>query len=318
MPMEPEIVDMFGVFASRLLTSYLSYRVSHVDEFRWARIFRRDPELKGTLSVDQLLPKLTNTIGPESKAPTVRATGVFSPAVLMHEGWWNKSDHKISKPAANGNLQSWLTTGFEEWGPSWDLRRASDDYILGQIGSRDESNSLLVAIVGDCEKQIGPWIRDYFKNRFVSSFSIKGLLCHRDQLEHHQSDLAHAAERWGAAFNHCLVLDNPDEHSIQPNGESQPEYYSGYLWQCWCPTLSLNEGDPKQAKPEDCYFVWEHTDYTKPDAIDYNLDSLQHKVEFITKKYGDMVLLQNSGPLLPGTPLLSPDDFHRTGYGLPR
>ena len=35
---------------------------------------------------------------------------------------------------------------------------------------------------------------------------------------------------------------------------------------------------------DEVYFVWEHTNFARSDAVDYNLDSLRHKTEFLNER----------------------------------
>jgi hypothetical protein len=137
------------------------------------------------------------------------------------------------------------------------------------------------------------------------SVEVTGLLCHRSHLSKHNPALALVAERWHRDFNYCLLLDS-ENHRITPVLEV-PDFYSAYLWKCLWPKDKVS----KDTLPtlNDCYLIWEHTDLTKPGAIEYNLDSLEHKQEFLTKRYGTMELLQKSGPLVQGEPSLRSTAF---------
>jgi hypothetical protein len=76
--------------------------------------------------------------------------------------------------------------------------------------------------------------------------------------------------------------------------------YSGYIWQCW----TLKDKLQKDSNPslKDAYFLWEHTDFTKRDAVDYNLESLERKAEYLEKRTGPLVMLQKSCSVVPGQP----------------
>jgi hypothetical protein len=89
---------------------------------------------------------------------------------------------------------------------------------------------------------------------------------------------------------------------------SPTELYTGYLWKCVAPkdwilsssTICLNQ----------VFFIWEHTDFTKDDALKYNLESLQHKEFQIRNQFGALELLQKSCSFIDGTPIWSDQGFH--------
>jgi hypothetical protein len=235
-------------------------------------------------------------------------SGMFSTAVLLNSGWWERA-RPGAKPVGRNEVQRWTYAGFEEWGPSWDFTSMTDndEFFLGQLGEGDEANSVLVAAVGARARRIRAGIVDEVQHGGTGAIAVDvtGLLCHRSHLTARNPELSGLASRWHADFNYCLLLDS-DHHRITPVREV-PDFYSAYLWQCWCATDQLPAG--RLPTLNDCYMVWEHTDLTKPDAIKYNLDSLAHKYEYLRREYGNLVLLQKSGPLVPGTPRLPSDDF---------
>jgi len=72
------------------------------------------------------------------------------------------------------------------------------------------------------------------------------------------------------------------------------------LWQCWGPKEWFV--GMKTPRLNEVYFLWEHTDLTKPEALEYNLDSLNHKAEYLLKRNPDLILLQKSSSVVPGKP----------------
>jgi len=59
------------------------------------------------------------------------------------------------------------------------------------------------------------------------------------------------------------------------------------------------------------FFIWEHTDFSKPDAVAYNTDSLEKKAAYFKERYGELVLLQKSSDLVPGEePLFCTSEFY--------
>lgn len=247
------------------------------------------------------------------KAPVfVRVTGIFSPAVLLSKGWWERT-RPGATPVGRNDVQRWTYAGFEEWGPSWDFNSDSDEqneqYFLGQLGEGDEADSVLVVAVGKRARSIRSGIAPLIKERKVGALAVEitGLLCHRSHLRKRNPELGAIADRWPPDFNYCLLLD-ADSHRINPVYEV-PDFYSAYLWKClWAKEKARDKELPAL---NDCYLIWEHTDLTKPGAIAYGLDGLEHKEEFLRREYGNMELLQKSGPLVPGSPGLAVGSFQR-------
>jgi len=259
------------------------------------------------VTVDSLRQSLLKERKVPRRPQLLKVSGMFATAVLLNSGWWERSGPG-GKPVGRNDIQKWTYAGFEEWGPSWDFTSAgSDDFFLGQLGEGDEANSILVAAVGARARRIKPGIVDAVRHGGAGAIAVDvtGLLCHRSHLAARNPELSGLASRWHADFNYCLLLDS-DHHRITPVHET-PDFYSAYLWQCWCATDQVPAGQVPTLN--DCYLVWEHTDLTKPDAIKYNLDSLAHKYEYLRREYGNLVLLQKSGPLVPGTPRLPSKDF---------
>jgi hypothetical protein len=164
-------------------------------------------------------------------------------------------------------------------------------------------------VVGRRAREIRRGMLDLMDRRQVAALSVRvtGLLCHRSHLQKRNPQLAAIAQRWPYDFNYCLLLDD-DQHHIAEVAEV-PDFYSAYLWKC----LWAKDGVPDGTLPKlnDCYLIWEHTDLTKRDAIRYNLDSLQHKEQFLRTEFGAMELLQKSGPLIPEQPSLTAGSFQR-------
>ena len=306
-----KVAEMLGEEIEDPLTLLL-HKSLHVVDFVNGQVTPPRKERFVDVTVDQLRRQL----GPGNRVPRqpqpLKVTGVLSTAVLLNAGWWERVKPG-STPVGRNDIQRWAYTGFEEWGPSWDFtsegRFDNDAFFLGQLGKGDEANSLLVVAVGERGRNIRNGIVPEFEKRGVGAISVEvtGLLCHRSHLRERNPELASIAGRWQGEFNYCLLLTE-DHHRVTPVYEV-PDYYSAYLWQCFYPKESVGpDGVPKL---NDCYIVWEHTDLTKPGAIAYNLDGLRHKAEYISREFGEMALLQKSGPLVPGAPQLSSVEFQR-------
>ena len=109
------------------------------------------------------------------------------------------------------------------------------------------------------------------------------------------------ARVFGGLLNYCLWLDEDNKrHRIEPL-DCDPELYSGYLWKCVGPRSLLVNGAPRV---NGVYFVWEHANLADADATAYALELLEHKVEYIRRRYAgdELVLVQKSTALVPGVP----------------
>jgi len=264
-----------------------------------------------TITVDNIetFRKKLCRVKPYEKPQRITAEGTFFRSVLISSGGWER-DHEASLPdfKLKTGLQTWLYRGFEEWAPSWDFNPAENDpmpYFLGQIGTRDEANSLPVIIPGEKGKRV----REEMGTDVVLQSTLTGLLYHRSNLPAH---LSTKLSRYGKAFDYCILLDEEDkEHRISNALGETKRQYSGYLWQCWGPDPKQWLSEMKTPRLDEVYFLWEHTDLTKPDALEYNLDSLYHKAEYLLKKNPGLVLLQKSSSVVEGKPECPSELFYR-------
>jgi hypothetical protein len=299
--LKAEIVDPLTLLLQKVL---------HVSDFVGDSLGDRAGKVPGDveMSVRRLRTDLGKAKVGRSPVP-MRVTGIFSTAVLLSYGWWERTGPGV-RPVGRNDIQRWTYAGFEEWAPSWDFtsegRHGNESFFLGQLGHGDEANSILVVAVGERARAIRTGIVGLMREREIAALAVEitGLLCHRSHLRKRNPELASIAQRWHRDFNYCLLLDT-DHHRITPVHEV-PDFYSAYLWKClW----AKDNAPPGLPRLNDCYLIWEHTDLTKPGAIRYNLDSLQHKEEFLVREYGSMELLQKSGPLIDEKPSLPSDAF---------
>ena len=209
-------------------------------------------------------------------------------------------------PKWHDDIQKWLFSGFDLWGPSWDFTWDSEHnkhnpYVIAQLGYGDEADSIPVLIPQDNVSKLV----DFFQENWGGGeVEVTALLGHRSQfVKAHQE-----VEFVGGLLDYCLWIDHENkQHGISAL-DYQTEVYSGYLWKCVTPkawydpnkTLSLNQ----------VYFIWEHTNFRDQEAIKYNLDSLYHKEEYISKLNGEILLLQKSSQLVPGEPIWNTSDFY--------
>jgi hypothetical protein len=249
--------------------------------------------------------------------------GMFFPAVLLCSGWWERRYGRTLADTTRwtDNLQHWLFSGFERWGPSLDVNPAGEQrnhYLLGQIGRGDEADSLLIIIAAAKAQTVQERLM-----RSVQAFRIRatGLLCHRNHIP--DAAVRRHVAAWGASFDYCLLVSAENkEHSIHPLPDAL-EMYSGYLWQCWLPReharYANSESNTFLLPPRltDVYFTWEHTDLSNESALSYNIDSLQHKVEFLRRRFKDLILVQKSSDLLLGDQALTKEDFYQLFMRVP-
>ncbi|MCX4098204.1 hypothetical protein [Nocardia sp. alder85J] len=291
----------------------LLQKVLHITEFVGDSLLDPGGSAKAgdQISVRRLRQRLATAKAPRKPLP-LRVSGVFCTGVLLSYGWWERTGPGAN-PVGRNDIQRWTYAGFEEWAPSWDftseVESGDESFFLGQLGHGDEANSMLVVVVGRRAREIRRGLVPSMQHRKVAAVSVEvtGLLCHRSHLRKRNPALAPIADRWPYDFNYCLLLDS-DHHRITEVNEV-PDFYSAYLWKCLWATDGVADGTLPRL--DDCYLIWEHTDLTKPDAIRYNLDSLQHKEQFLRKEYGALELLQKSSPLIPETPSLSAGSFQR-------
>jgi hypothetical protein len=212
------------------------------------------------------------------------------------------------------DVQSWLYSGFHLWAPSWDVNRwdggSSDPYLFGQIGRLDEADSLPV-IVADPDKArvCREILTSISKSRgcLIAEATVRGRLHSVHELERYKGDkqLKHFIKKLvgqGAIRDNCLVIDKDISDRSDLNDridlheKSINEPYSGYIWKCVCPSESKD--DPEALLSS--YFVWEHTNLASKDAINYNLDAINHKISYIASQHRqskkDFALLQEMMP----------------------
>lgn len=305
--LKAEIIDPLTLLVQKVL-----HVTEFVDEPFRDRNGRSNRTRANTeVSIRRLHERLKTMRVPRQPLP-IRVTGTFSTAVLLSKGWWERTGPGAN-PVGRNDIQRWTYAGFEEWAPSWDftsdVEHGDESFFLGQIGHGDEADSMLVVVVGERARAIRPRIVETMHDRAIGALSVEitGLLCHRNNLAQRNPQLAVFAKRLPKGFNYCLLLD--DDHHHITRVDEVPDFYSAYLWKClWAKDKASTTTFPKI---NDCYIIWEHTDLTKPGAIQYNLDSLQHKEDFLRKKYGAMELLQKSGPLITEAPSLRAGSFQR-------
>lgn len=248
----------------------------------------------------------------------VSVKGLLYPCALLVSGWWESRMQKSEGTQWRNGIQEWLFSGFHSWGPSWDFawdfehpeNEGNKPSFVAQLGDGDEANSIPVIIPADKAEKLS----EKFQERGheikigVSGViaTVNGVLCHRSHCPE--------AERLGLVggiLDFCIWLKpGEDKHKICPD-RNKPDIYSGYLWKCLAPSEWVKEGNALELNQ--VYFVWEHTNFANETSVKYNLDSLDHKERYIRTMHdnSELVLLQKSSILVPGTPKWSKQEFYQ-------
>lgn len=294
---------------------YLGGRLEHLKKFLVEVPFTENvsPESVGT--VKELRERLKEGVGLE-KPVLIKVRGTLFPAALLTEGWWERKQHETGSLAIEWNnpLQRWLFKGFDLWAPSWDIcwgavdtKQPAKRYYIAQLTEGDEADSLPVIIGTEKAKRLGDEFRDGWGG---FEAVVVGLLGHRYQFE---KRLPKNVKRTPTDY-YISVEDDKRRHSIN-RLPAATDLYSGYLWKLLAPAewmrgeemLGLNQ----------VYFVWEHTNFAAKQAVEYNLDGLEHKVGLVAKRHpgSKLVLLQKSHDIVPGKPEWSVEKFYNFYLG---
>ncbi len=240
--------------------------------------------------------------------------GYFFKATLLTQGFYRRSLHSLPVQSTNNGIQNWLFNGFDHWGPSWDISidpkdqnsmkgEPVADYVLGQIGSEDELESLPILIH---RTKMEPIHNHYASSKYEGTHALhvnikKGYVIHKDHLANLIGDLQvqpyiERLLKWGKSFDYLIVVDKaPISHKIEPienDGTQMPPLYSAYLWQCLRPKNILFP-DPSQV-----YYIWQHADLTRRDAYEFKLEILHKERKSLEGRFGPMRLIQQSSPFV--------------------
>jgi len=270
------------------------------------RPFTRRPDepwdltIRGTEHISDLRLKLLNS--PHLDRPAlITVRGTLFPCALLSSGWWErhgKAQHV--RPKWRDDLQEWLFNGFDLWAPSWDFTwvqshtgDAGRPFCIAQLGGGDEADSIPVVIPREKAWKLQEHLQ---KGWGGVEANVTGLLGHRGQF---RAD-CHELELFGGLLDFCLWLNEDDARHRISMLRDETDLYSGYLWRCLAPTEWLKSS--RHLDLNQVYFVWEHTNFARAEAVAYNLESLEHKERYLRERRGDLVLVQKSSPLVPGEP----------------
>jgi hypothetical protein len=378
--MEQVMEDMIaaGAVASAHLYPYLAptvaaamagtLNIALVGE-AYYKISKAKKESGGRLTARKLKEIIVSLRRPPQRAIEVTVSGTFFEGSLISLGWWesrwkplqstkNKKEDEGKKIKwRDPELQQWWYEGFSEWAPSWDVNRlprrkkgaakgqplersAPESCLFGQIGTKDEADSISVIIQGS--EKVDTFLAEV-DDRLVVPVVIKGMLCHEKFLKNHLSDDS-ARGKYESVYEsellpgnnrgrdqdkyHILVCpDREHDHSIHVNNRISVDHYSGYAWNVWAPEEWLKAVEkPAQLSFGSAYFTWQHTNFASSIVTREELASLKARKDELSRrlkdKYqlsGSLVSLAAVTPYdrLPGAegsepdPILSREDFLR-------
>ncbi len=271
-----------------------------------------DTQTIGVETIENVRAKLLRGVTLEHPVQ-ITVKGALFPCALLTSGWWDRGFNMgVKKVQWRNKVQEWLFHGFDLWGPSWDFTWDIDNWeesrtrncFIAQLGDGDEANSLSVLIPNSKAQRLRESLQQWGG---IVEAEITCLLGHRKHFkEHFDSNLM---ELFGGLLDYCLWINEEDKaHKIKVKKRQLTDVYSGYLWKCLAAKQRLINDRPKL---EDVYFVWEHTNLSSPDAVAYGLEALEQKEAYIKRKFeDDLVLVQKSSSLVPGTPLWKPQDVY--------
>jgi hypothetical protein len=302
------------------LASFVAGTVAPVRGYAGQTPRSLDRQSSAPIPISDLRRKIARHGGP-SRSIELTVEGSFFRAVLLCSGWWERTTKARLTDSIQwrDGVQHWLFSGFEQWGPSWDLNPGGGqqrDYLFGQIGDGDEADSMPVVVEG---AKLGTLTEAVAAaNACAVPVRMRGFVLRRQDLP--DAALQQASQQWGANFDYCLMVSgNEPGHFVEPassNGDAA--MYSGYLWQCWLPTTLARwkpevPGEPPALEAphlNEVFFIWEHTNFANVAAINYNLDSVRQKTAYIERREGGLILVQKSSELIEGEQALSREDFY--------
>lgn len=235
----------------------------------------------------------------------VKVRGTLFPCGLLSAGWWQRVTHgSLPKLDWRSPIQRWHFVGFNEWAPSWDFSWYLDDWdqsqhrqhFLAQFGDGDEGDSLPIYM----GQRDAITVHENLQDWGGMTAEVTGLLGHRTHFPKFGPDYIQDVGGW---MNYCLWLDpNKSGGSIEP-AVGSPDIYSGYLWKCITPTGWFNKG---KVGLDDVFFIWVHTDFSKPSAVAFSKDLLSSQEKLMHRHIENTLgeksftLLAKSSSILDG------------------
>ena len=110
---------------------------------------------------------------------------------------------------------------------------------------------------------------------------------------------------------YILVVDRDqdDQHEIVATRLEKQPMYSGYIWKCLADArvlcerhnlASIDDWTPSKYPPrvDDLYFIWEHTNFTCPEAIGFSAQCLDFKESLVRDRYESLKQIWKSSRFL--------------------
>jgi hypothetical protein len=283
-----------------------------------------DRSIGGVEFVESLRTKLIEDRVKLENPREIKVYGTLFPCALLSSGWWERrADKKVKRLNWQNGTQEWLFHGFDLWGPSWDFTwnienengGAERPYFIAQLGDGDEANSIPVLLPAPKAIRLHELFRERTRDgRRSFQVEVTCVLGHRRHFAKYVDK--HALELFGGLLDYCLWVDADNKnHGVEPK-DDLTDIYSGYLWKCLAPKDKLAKGTFTLT---DVYFVWDHANLMNDSAVAYSVDALQAKENFIRKLLGnqELVLIQKSSDLVPGTPALTSESIYDILLGKP-
>lgn len=290
---------------------YLGGRLEHLKDFLVDSPFGERGSAESVKTIKDLRERLKDGDSKLEKPVLIKVRGTLFPAALLTEGWWERKQQGPGSLAIEWKnpLQRWLFKGFDLWAPSWDIcwgamdaKQPEKRYYIAQLTEGDEADSLPVIIGTEKARRLADEFRDSWGGFEVE---IVGMLGHRWQFDR---KLPKNVKRQPTDY-YIAVEDDKRRHTIS-RLPTVTDLYSGYLWKLLAPEDWM-KGDEMLALNQ-VYFVWEHTNFVAREAVQYNLDGLEHKENLIAKQHpgGKLILLQKSHAIVPGEPKWTVQKFY--------
>ena len=316
---DDELRDQLAVLLDKVSSGaegYLGGRLEHLKDFLAdsTDLVSTRNELVGTIR--QLRAALKEGKKGLEKPLLIKVRGTLFPAALLTEGWWERKQERKNAPKIEWKnpLQEWLFRGFDLWAPLWDIcwgatdpKDPSRSYHIAQLTEGDEADSLPVVMGPDKAKIVDEWFLNSWGGLDVD---VIGRLGHRFQFD---KKLPKTMRRNPLDY-YISVEDGNRRHKIIPRTE-KTDLYSGYLWKVVAPQEWLE--NERMLSLNQVYFIWEHTNFVEKQAVEYNLEGLAHKEGLIAKQHrgSNLILLQKSHDIVPGTPAWSVERFYKFHQG---
>jgi DNA-binding XRE family transcriptional regulator len=286
----------------------------------------------GIAKISDVLERLQNgKLGKEIKIKPMEITieGILYPQSLLSSGAYTlhgRGDLETKLVKAeykSGDLRNWLTGGWTEWAPSWSATYGRPEeisnYVCVQLGYGDEACSITTLVDSKIAAKL--CLDDMFLNagealKLQGMPNIYGGIKVRvtGQLAHRRYFPDATQYIIGTNMDFVLrVLDGKENHGIALIADTELDSYSSYIWKA---LVSKKYRSSIETIPADeVWYIWEHVELTTRDALEYGIDSLEHKHSYVERKFlgDDAIVIQKSSNLVSGNipEGMTPENFRK-------